>query len=234
MSDSDQFEITASSQILDIAEPVSDKRLLNPVDRISEILFGLIMALTFTCTISVIESDRLAVKDMLIGALGCNVAWGLVDAVMFIIITMTEKSRSLSVYTFVRKTKQKDKAHSQIKNALPGVFNDVLKQNEIEIIRQRIVSLPGNKKEKLKLVDFKMALGVFILVFISTFPVALPFVFIEDVERALRLSNLVAIITMFLCGWKLAKYSGRNAFVMGTVLSLIGVALVLITIALGG
>ena len=68
---------------MDTREPKTNKRLLNPIDRISEILFGLIMALTFTCTISVFEADKAVVKDMLIGAIGCNIAWGLVDAVMY-------------------------------------------------------------------------------------------------------------------------------------------------------
>ena len=57
----------------DIREPVTDSRLLNPIERISEILFGLIMALSFTCAISVAEVDRIDVKEILIGALA--VTW---------------------------------------------------------------------------------------------------------------------------------------------------------------
>src|SRR5215813_15667698 len=87
-----------------LAEPKIGKRLLNPVDRISEILFGLIMALTFTCTISVAEADRTEVRDMLIGAIGCNIAWGLVDAIMFILMGLTEKGRGKIILNFVRKT----------------------------------------------------------------------------------------------------------------------------------
>ena len=34
----------------------SSKRVLEPIERISEVLFGLIMVLTFTCTFSVAES----------------------------------------------------------------------------------------------------------------------------------------------------------------------------------
>ena len=51
-------------------------RILDPMDRISEVLFGLIMALTFTCTLGVAAAE---VRTMLIGALGCNLAWGIID-----------------------------------------------------------------------------------------------------------------------------------------------------------
>jgi len=52
------------------------KRILDPASRVSEILFGLIMALTFTCTLSAVEGGREDVRTMLLGAISCNVAWG--------------------------------------------------------------------------------------------------------------------------------------------------------------
>jgi hypothetical protein len=54
-------------------------RILDPMDRISEVLFGLIMALTFTCTLGVAIADNIQVRTMLIGALRCNLAWGIID-----------------------------------------------------------------------------------------------------------------------------------------------------------
>ena len=60
----------------------SSKHVLEPIDRISEVLFGLIMVLTFTGSLSVAEADRGEVRTMLIGALGCNIAWGIIDAVL--------------------------------------------------------------------------------------------------------------------------------------------------------
>src|SRR6478609_7585843 len=53
------------------------KRILEPSERIAEVLFGLIMVLTFTGSLSIAEADRAEVRSMLIGALGCNTVWGL-------------------------------------------------------------------------------------------------------------------------------------------------------------
>ena len=55
-------------------------RWLDPIDRVSEILFGLIMVLTSTGTLSVVTAGRADVKTMILGALGCNLAWGIIDA----------------------------------------------------------------------------------------------------------------------------------------------------------
>ena len=92
--------------------PVEKKGWIDTEDRISEILFGLIMALTFTCTISIAQSDRASVKDMLIGALGCNIAWGLVDAVLYVLMTKTVQERGFTILNFVRRSKDTSKSTS--------------------------------------------------------------------------------------------------------------------------
>src|SRR5437588_7524277 len=68
-------------------------RLLDPVDRISEILFGLIMAVTIVGSLSIASAGKNEVRTVLYAALGCNIAWGLVDAVMYLVRTMTERTR---------------------------------------------------------------------------------------------------------------------------------------------
>ena len=59
---------------------ISTKRVLESMERISEVLFGLIMVLTFTCSFSIAGSGRSEVRTMLLAALGCNVAWGIIDS----------------------------------------------------------------------------------------------------------------------------------------------------------
>ena len=66
-------------------------RILDPMDRISEVLFGLIMALTFTCTLGVAIADNIQVRTMLIGALGCNLAWGIIDGGVYLMARLNER-----------------------------------------------------------------------------------------------------------------------------------------------
>ena len=201
----------------------------------SEILFGLIMALSFTCTISVATADGAEVRDMLIGAIGCNLAWGLVDAIMFLLTGLAERGRGKIILNFVRKTKAEEKARELISEALPPVLSSVTGAETLESMRKALITIPESSlRVRLTMTDLKMALGIFLLVFVSTFPVALPFTFIRDVNLALRVSNVVAITLMFIAGWLLAKYSGYNRWFMGIAMILLGVVLVALTIVLGG
>ena len=86
-----------------VADPgSSSKRVLEPIERISEVLFGLIMVLTFTCSLSVAEAGRMEVRAMLLGALGCNIAWGVIDAIMYLMGCLAERARSLATLRAVR------------------------------------------------------------------------------------------------------------------------------------
>jgi len=211
------------------------KRLLNPTDRVSEILFGLIMALSFTCTIGIGKSGHTEIKELLIAAISCNAAWGLVDAIMYILAVLSENSRSKNIVDFVRHSSKVEKAKEYISDALPPAVALVIETEELEQVRKRIASLPESSLSfRLTAVDFKNAVVIFLLIFFSTFPIVIPFIFIHDTQLALRLSNMIAIVLMFLCGWSLAKYVGYNKWFMSFGLTLVGIVLVLITIALGG
>ena len=59
------------------------KRYLDPASRMGEILFGLIMVLTMTLTAGLtVDSGPAGVRQLLHAAVGCNIVWGIIDAVM--------------------------------------------------------------------------------------------------------------------------------------------------------
>jgi hypothetical protein len=70
------------------------ERILDPIARMSEVLFGLIMALTFTTTLE-LTAGRNDVRMLLAGVIGCNIAWGLVDAVMYLIASLTGRGHGV-------------------------------------------------------------------------------------------------------------------------------------------
>src|SRR5512139_4036321 len=124
-------------------EPIkSSKRVLEPNERISEVLFGLIMVLTFTGSLSVAEANRAEVRTMLIGALGCNLAWGIIDGVMYLMGCLSERGQGILTLRAVRRASVAPEAHRAIAEALPEKVADVLRSPELEIIRQRMIQLP--------------------------------------------------------------------------------------------
>jgi VIT1/CCC1 family predicted Fe2+/Mn2+ transporter len=78
------------------------------------------------------------------------------------------------------------------------------------------------------------AFGVFLLVFLSTFPVAVPFIFMQDAMLAMRTSNAIAVVMLFLAGFLYGRTVGRSPWGFGTSMVALGLILVTMTIALGG
>lgn len=209
--------------------------MLSPVDRISEVLFGLIMALTFTGTLSVATADRNEVRSMLIGALGCNIAWGLVDAVMYLMTVLVERGRDLRVLREVRHATDPARARALIADSLPPGIATAIQPIELDAIRSRLAALPEPPARPAFIGDdFRGAVGVFLLVFLATLPVALPFLFTDNAHRALRISNGIALVMLYAGGHRLNRYAGRPGWRGGLVMLAIGAVLVWATILLGG
>jgi hypothetical protein len=211
------------------------ERALDPIARVSEVLFGLIMALTFTGTLSAATADREEVKTLLIGVIGCNIAWGLVDAVMFLMSSLTERGHGLLTIQAVRSAASPEAAHRVIAGAVPPILASTLEPVTLEHMRRGllgITDLPASPALTKR--DWLGALAVFLLVFLSTFPIVVPFLLFTNVRLALRLSNLVALVMLFVTGSWLARHGGHNPLWTGLSMMLLGVVLVGITIVLGG
>jgi VIT1/CCC1 family predicted Fe2+/Mn2+ transporter len=209
-------------------------RRLDPIERACEVLFGVIMVLTFTSSISVAEGGAAKTSTVLAAAIGCNLAWGIVDAAMYLITNFTERARGLATLRAIRGG-TRDAGRRLLFDALPPVVTAVLTPIEVETVRERLTSLPEPPAlVPLNRGDLVGAVNVFLLVFLSTFPVAIPFLVLGEVALALRASNVVAIVMMFATGWSLGRYAGRSGWRTGLGMVAIGIVLVGITMALGG
>jgi hypothetical protein len=213
----------------------SSRSILSPADRVSEVLFGLIMVLTFTGSLSVAEAGREDVRTMLIGALGCNLAWGIIDGVLYLMGCLAEKGRGLTTLHAVRKAADLQQARHLIADALPPLFASVLQPTELDAVHQRLLELPEPPDHaSLEKDDLRGAVGVFLLVFLSTFPVVIPFIVMRSAMPALRISNAVAIAMLFVTGYVYGRNVGHRPWVLGIAMVLLGALLSALTMALGG
>lgn len=213
----------------------SSKRVLEPHERIAEVLFGLIMVLTFTGSLSVAEVGRSEIRHMLIGALGCNLAWGVIDGVFYLMTCLADKGRNLMTYRVVRRETDPQKAQRLIADALPPVMASILQPAEFAALHQRLQQLPEPPgRARLSGPDWRGAVGVFLLVFLSTFPVVVPFIFMQNAMTAMRVSNVIAVVMLFVTGYAYGRCVGRYPWRFGVLMVLVGGALVALTIALGG
>jgi VIT1/CCC1 family predicted Fe2+/Mn2+ transporter len=221
------------SERIDSPEPAREP-VLNPVDRVSELLFGLFMALTFVGAVSVAQSGRAEIHAMLVAALGCNLAWGLVDAVMYLVRTVTDRGRAITLLRSVRAADAQT-GRRLIAESLSRIAARLVSDTEIEAIRGRIVALPSvPARPRLKRDDLLAALAVFLIVVSSTFPVVLPFVVFADVGTAKAVSRAVALTMLFLGGLALGRYAGYGSWKVGLMMAGLGSVVVTAVMALGG
>ena len=95
----------------------------------------------------------------------------------------------------------------------------------------RLLEVPPNR---LGAADLWAGLTVFCLVFFTALPAVLPFLVIHDAQLAMRASNAVLIGLLFVVGWRWATHTGARPWATGLFMMLLGVALVLVAIRLGG
>ena len=207
--------------------------VLDPIDRVSEIIFGVLMALSFTGALSVSTAGRQEIRTLLFTALGCNLAWGLVDAVMYLLRTATDRRRKKALLVRLRNTENEQEAYRLIQDALPQLISNVMPPAALQALHRSLLA-EQEPPHKLVFRDYSAAAGIFLLVVLATLPVVIPFIFIPKVIVALRVSNLLAVAMLFIGGAALGRYAGGKPWVYGLALTALGVGLFSIIIALGG
>src|SRR4051794_18629162 len=166
------------------------KSLLDPMERVAEILFGLIMTLSFTCSISIATAHRAEIRELLVAAIGCNLAWGIVDATMYLVGVLAQKNRNRIILDSIQNSVETNRARMLIADALPPIVASVTDIDELEQIRSKLINLPHIPRDtRLTVLDLQKAAALFSLVFISTLPIVIPFMLIQDTRLALRVSN---------------------------------------------
>jgi hypothetical protein len=218
------------------------RRYLDPADRLNEILFGLIMVLTFTLTAGIAVGDGPdAGRSLLIATIGCNIAWGLIDGAMYLTSCLLERSRSQRRLRALHEARDDAAAlrlvHDAVEEAIGGDVTAAATAEErarlLGLVRDMALRVPAGQS-RLRREDFFGAVASGLLVMLTTVPAALPFLVIASPWRALRVSNLLLLGALFAVGYQWGKYSYTNRWGAGLVFLVVGLALVGIAIALGG
>lgn len=212
------------------------QRHLDPATRVGEALFGLIMALGITGAVS-IGTEQVTNRELLIAVLGCNVAWGIVDGVMFVMLSLFERARKARLVNHVQKQETDEAALQQIRDELTGQLELVTTVEQREQIFQWILagarSVPCQTASICR-EDVLGGIAVGLLVLATTLPILLPFVVLTNPYLALRASNFIALGLLFWLGWWWGLEVETSPLRVSLSVTGVGLALVFLTIALGG
>lgn len=222
----------------DLGLSVAQKQL-TPGESLSEVLFGLIMTLTFTLGAGIlVREDPTAARDLLIATVGCNVAWGIIDGAFYVAGQIFERGRLARVGARVRAAATEDAGAALVAEELEelvGLAFDPAEHADLHRRVARFLRSAPPRAVALRRADLYGAFASFWLVFLSSIPAALPYLVIPDRPWiALRVSNGILVAALFTIGWRWARYTTLRPWLTGLTFLLIGIALVAIAMALGG
>jgi hypothetical protein len=213
-------------------------RTLEPGDTLAELIFGLLMVLTFTLGARLLGPEEPTDgRELLLAAIGCNVAWGIIDGFLYALGRAFERLRVASVVESLRAARDEPTAIAALRAELTGDLADLGDPPQRERFYASIVTAARSKpaaKVRLLAEDLRGAAAVFCLVVVTAVPAALPFMISDNAYLALRISNALLLICLFVIGFFWGRHVGARPLFAGTLISSIGVVLVLIAIPLGG
>jgi hypothetical protein len=210
---------------------------LEPVEEVGELVFGLIMVLTFTLGASIQLGDRDKTRELLLAVLGCNAAWGIIDAALYLVARVSERGRLHRLVHAVQTARSDESARAVVARELDQRLPPVLAPQMRAALDAHLVERVRELKLERNRVtgeDLWLAAAVFWLVFLAALPAVAPFLLIQDPMIAMRVSNAVLITLLFIVGWRWAGYTGASRWRTAFLVTLLGVGLVCVAILLGG
>jgi VIT1/CCC1 family predicted Fe2+/Mn2+ transporter len=153
---------------------------------------------------------------------------------MYLVGTAVTRAHTANLLARLRVTSNAVEGQELIAGTLAWPLAAVADVPVLEGIRQQLLTDAVPERRLIDGDDLLAALGVFLLVVLATLPVVIPFVLFKPTMVALRISNLIALITLFVSGWMLARHAGLSTWLGGLVMTLVGSLMVGTIVALGG
>jgi hypothetical protein len=213
-------------------------KYLDPGDRLAEILFGLIMVLTITLTAGLtIGQEPGAARELLVAAIGCNIAWGIIDGGMYIMGALLERGRHARLLSKIHAAPDEAAGLHLVGRALDDTLIGRAPNDQRLAVHRGLWELAlKTEPPRVRITrdDVMGAVASCWLVIAATIPAAVPFLLMDDAHRALRVSNGLLLGLLFLVGFSWGRYANVNRWVAGAVFLAVGTVLVGVAIALGG
>lgn len=214
---------------------INSKMVLDPVSRNLEVMFGIIMALSFTSTVSITHNGHAQIDHFLWAIIGCNLAWGIVDGLTFLISGFLDRVRKNHLLHAIRNAPTKELSISIAREELQPLVAAIIEPEQLNKLFDRLMTFPPPPKRIPFLSsETKDACIIFLINFFSTLPVAIPFIFLSDPVDAKLYSDMISLTILFICGYSTGKYSGIHPWLSGIAMILIGSCFLMITLVLGG
>jgi hypothetical protein len=221
-------------------------RLIDPIDRLSETIFSVLILLTFTLAYRIIrlgpDPYEPIPPDYMVGlfvaALGATVAWGMVDGVVYTLLSFLERGEKHRFLASVQTATTEEGRLEAIAGELDYVLEPITGADQRQMLYHDVLEhLRDSQPKPVRLTrdDVLGGLASTLVAVLAVLPSLAPLLLLRDhYVLALRVSNVISFAVLFYTGYQWGKYSGSNPWKLGLLLFLIGAVLALIAIPLGG
>lgn len=220
--------------------------MLDPIDELSQVIYSILILLTFTLAFRIfklqsgagvhLESEQ--VTELLLAALGATIAWGIIDGLMYVLTSVFERNEKQRLLIAVQSAPTDEEAVQAIADELDFTLEPITTETKrSDLYADVLAHLRDSRPQNvgLKREDLAGGLGTLLVALVAVIPSLLPFVLIPNSAfLALRVSNIVSFVVLFVSGWRWGRRTHSNPWLTGLTLVLAGAAMVLIAIPLGG
>lgn len=207
---------------------------LSPFERAAECVFGILMAISVTAAFEISVGKSVDVRELMIAALGCNLAWGAIDGVIYLLQQQFDRYRNHRLALRLRGAASEEEFRALVRDASPPVLARALSADTFARVHEMAQAYSARRPAFWTAQEFEAAGLICVLVFASTFPLVVPFMLMHDPWLAMRASHVVAVAMLFGLGWSLGRSSGASPFGAGVCLAAVGTLLAVVCVALGG
>lgn len=218
--------------------------LLDPIDRLAETIYSILILLTFTLAFRVIKlepGDIVSadyVNDLLVAAFLAILAWGIIDGIVYVLTEVLERGERRRILWYIQSADTVEEAAEAVADEFDYILEPITGETQRALLYKAVLEHLHDSQPrpvKLKREDFTGALACVFVAVIVVLPSLLPFAVLRhDYALAIRVSNVISFAMLFYAGYQWGKYTGTNRVKTGLVLVGVGMLLVLIAIPLGG
>jgi VIT1/CCC1 family predicted Fe2+/Mn2+ transporter len=173
----------------------------------------------------------------MVALVGCNIAWGVIDAVFYLMGSLFSRNRRVRFVRQLQAAASDEEAISLIREEFalggepPTRAEDraAFHRSVLEMLRHASAQRAHFRSE-----EFAAAAIILVLVSLTALPGLIPLLLIDHVDSALRSANALQVVLLFVIGYRWAHYAGTPGWRGAMIVGLLGVALVLVAVALGG
>lgn len=221
-------------------------RLLDPIDRLSESIFSILILLTFTLAFRIIKLGAdpnqplpsTYINELLIGAAGATLAWGIIDGIMYALMALFERGERHRLLRQLQAATSEEEGVQVVADELDHILEPITGEQQRRALYQDVVDhLRDGQPQPVGLTreDVAGGFGSVLVAVIAVLPSFAPLLILyNNPALAIRVSNVVSFVVLFIFGYQWGKYTGASPWKTGLLLASIAAVMVLIAIPLGG